>query len=86
MDNMDREVRKMIDGAYEKVLAMLTEKRAELDAVAELLLEKEVISHEDMTELLGERDGQAGAYDYDTIAQVEDIHTPEYKSPTPVAA
>jgi hypothetical protein len=36
-----------------------------------LLLEKEVISHEDMTELLGERDGQTAAYDYATLAQLE---------------
>ncbi len=70
-DDIDREVRRLIDGAYERVIAMLTEKRAELDAVAELLLEKEVISHEDMTSLLGERDGQDGAYDYDNIAQIE---------------
>ena len=70
-DDLDREVRKLIDGAYERVTAMLIEKRAELDAVAELLLEKEVISHEDMTALLGERDGQDGAYDYDKIAQIE---------------
>merc|ERR1712146_156770 len=71
-DDIDREVRSLIDGAYERVIAMLTEKRAELDAVAELLLEKEVISHEDMTSLLGERDGQDGAYDYGKIAQIEE--------------
>eukprot|EP01047_Picozoa_sp_COSAG01_P096632 COSAG01_NODE_27100_length_694_cov_1.189916_1_plen_56_part_00 len=49
--------------AYDSVMAMLTERREELDQVAELLLEKEVISHEDMTALLGERDGQDAAYD-----------------------
>ena len=70
-DDIDAEVRKLIDGAYVRVTEMLTEKRAELDAVAELLLEKEVISHEDMTTLLGERDGQDGAYDYDKIAQMD---------------
>ena len=84
MDDMDREVRKLIDGAYERVTVMLTEKRKELDLVAELLLEKEVISHEDMTELLGERDGQAGAYDYDTLAQIEDAD--EIATPIPAVA
>ena len=38
-------------------------------------MEKEVISHEDMTALLGERDGQDGAYDYDKIAQIEQADT-----------
>ena len=81
-DDIDREARRLIDGAYKRVKAMLVEKRAELDAVAELLLEKEVISHEDMTALLGERDGQDGAYDYDKIAQIEADPTPA----TPAAA
>ena len=86
-DDIDREVRSLIDGAYERVIAMLTEKRAELDAVAELLLEKEVISHEDMTSLLGERDGQDGAYDYDKIAQIETEQATADPTPaTPAAA
>ena len=86
-DDIDREVRRLIDGAYERVIAMLTEKRAELDAVAELLLEKEVISHEDMTSLLGERDGQDGAYDYDKIAQIETEQATADPTPaTPAAA
>jgi AFG3 family protein len=56
-------VRALVARAYDSVMAMLTERREELDQVAELLLEKEVISHEDMTALLGERDGQDAAYD-----------------------
>lgn len=70
-DEIDTEVRRLIQVAYDSVMELLTERRAEMDKVAELLLEKEVISHEDMTELLGERDGQTAAYDYATLAQLE---------------
>jgi hypothetical protein len=51
--------------------ALLTEHREKMDEVAELLLKKEVIGHEDMTAILGERAGQQAAYDYATLAQVE---------------
>merc|ERR1719454_2646473 len=71
-DLIDSEVRKLIKQAYDVVWELLSEKREELDKVAELLLEKEVISHEDMTELLGPRDGQDAAYDYATLAQLEE--------------
>merc|ERR1712146_543964 len=70
-DAIDEEVRRLVAKAYDTVMEMLSDKRAELEKVAELLLEKEVISHEDMTSLLGERDGQAMAYDYATLAQLE---------------
>eukprot|EP01050_Picozoa_sp_SAG11_P017977 SAG11_NODE_2653_length_3124_cov_2.301818_5_plen_69_part_00 len=51
-------------------MTLLSEKREQLDAVSELLLEKEVIGHEEMTALLGERSGQDAAYDYATLAQL----------------
>merc|ERR1719162_1498159 len=70
-DLIDSEVRALIDKAYQSVTALLIEHREKMDEVAELLLEKEVIGHEDMTAILGERAGQHAAYDYATLAQVE---------------
>ncbi|KAJ2743031.1 AAA ATPase afg3 [Coemansia sp. BCRC 34301] len=52
---IDEEVRKMITDAYAATLALLTEKRASVEKVAQLLLKKEVLGREDMLELLGPR-------------------------------
>ncbi|KAJ2891600.1 AAA ATPase afg3, partial [Coemansia aciculifera] len=52
---IDEEVRKMITDAYAATLALLTEKRAAVEKVAQLLLKKEVLGREDMLELLGPR-------------------------------
>jgi AFG3 family protein len=41
---LDNEVRKMITSAYERTRNLLTEKRGEVEQVAQLLLEKEVIT------------------------------------------
>ncbi|KAJ2548830.1 AAA ATPase afg3, partial [Coemansia sp. RSA 1933] len=52
---IDQEVRKMITDAYTATLKLLTEKRAEVEKVAQLLLKKEVLGREDMLNLLGKR-------------------------------
>jgi len=67
-DTIDAEVRALSQKAYASTLALLKEKREMLDAVAELLIEKEVIGHEELTRLCGERAGQDAAYDYATLA------------------
>jgi len=67
-DTIDAEVRALTAKAYDSVLRLLTEKRENLDAVAKLLIEKEVIGHEELTRLCGERAGQDAAYDYATLA------------------
>jgi AFG3 family protein len=52
---IDEEVRKIINGAYDRTVQLLTDKKAEVEKVAMLLLEKEVIGREDMIGLLGPR-------------------------------
>ncbi|KAJ2919269.1 hypothetical protein MD484_g1131, partial [Candolleomyces efflorescens] len=52
---LDGEVRKMITDAYERTRTLLTEHRGDVEKVAKLLLEKEVITREDMINLLGKR-------------------------------
>ncbi|KAJ6519700.1 ATP-dependent metallopeptidase Hfl [Mycena sanguinolenta] len=52
---LDSEVRKMITTAYERTRKLLTEHRENVIKVAELLLEKENITREDMIRLLGKR-------------------------------
>jgi len=52
---IDEEVRDIISKAYQRTLTLLREKKNEVGRVASLLLEREVISREDMVELLGPR-------------------------------
>jgi AFG3 family protein len=52
---IDEEVRDIVNAAYEHTVQLLTDKREQLELVAQRLLEKEVLSNADMVELLGER-------------------------------
>jgi AFG3 family protein len=52
---IDESVRKLIEKAYSRTMNLLTEKKNEVEKVAQLLLEKEVIGREDMVRLLGDR-------------------------------
>ncbi|TFK12265.1 methionine-R-sulfoxide reductase B2, mitochondrial [Platysternon megacephalum] len=52
---IDEEVRNLINGAYERTVTLLMEKKAYVEKVALRLLEKEVIDKSDMVELLGPR-------------------------------
>jgi cell division protease FtsH len=51
----DEEVRGLLDQAYQRALALLTEKRETLDRIAEHLVEREEIDGRAITELLAER-------------------------------
>ncbi len=52
---IDVEVKRMIEDVRERARTMLTEKRDLLEALAQALLEKEVLGPKDLIELLGER-------------------------------
>lgn len=52
---MDLEAREMVTKMYARTKAILEDKRELLIAVAERLLEKEVITHDDLVEILGAR-------------------------------
>ena len=52
---IDEEARKMIEDAYKRTIALLTEKKAEVEAVAKELLEKEIIFKADLERLIGKR-------------------------------
>ncbi|RKP02884.1 hypothetical protein CXG81DRAFT_6839, partial [Caulochytrium protostelioides] len=52
---IDEEVRSIIEQAHARTTALLTEKREQVEAVARLLMEKEVIGREDIIALLGPR-------------------------------
>ncbi|NCC95486.1 MAG: ATP-dependent metallopeptidase FtsH/Yme1/Tma family protein [Synergistales bacterium] len=52
--SIDREVRSIIDGCYDKVRTILTENREKVDLVAQTLLEREVLDGKELAVLLGE--------------------------------
>jgi AFG3 family protein len=52
---IDQEVRKLIDEAYDKTKLLLQEKRADVEKLAEALLEKEVLFQSDVEALIGKR-------------------------------
>jgi len=52
---IDQEVREMIDTAYQRTIELLTEKKSEVEAIAQELLTKEIIFKSDIERLIGER-------------------------------
>ncbi len=52
---IDEEVRKLIDTAYKRTVALLTEKREQLNKIAEALLAKEILFKTDLDDLIGKR-------------------------------
>ena len=63
---MDDEARAMVDAAYQRTVELIRERKEEVEKVANLLLEKETITHDDMIELIGERpfDGDSQYLEY----------------------
>ncbi|KDQ12937.1 hypothetical protein BOTBODRAFT_112270 [Botryobasidium botryosum FD-172 SS1] len=68
---LDSEVRKMITDAHSRTHALLTEKRADVEKVAQRLLEKEILTREDMIELLGKRPFEGRSDDMDKYLDEE---------------
>ena len=52
---MDEEARSVVNAAYQRTLALIREKKQQVEAVAMFLLEKETITHDDVFDLIGPR-------------------------------
>jgi AFG3 family protein len=52
---MDEEARAIVDAAYQRTVALIRERKGDVERVANLLIEKETITHDDMVDLIGER-------------------------------
>jgi cell division protease FtsH len=50
---IDEEISKLIETQYQRAVSILTENRDKLDALAQKLLDKEVIFREDLEEIFG---------------------------------
>ena len=52
---MDEEARSIVEEAYRQTVELITDKKAEVEALAKLLLEKETITNDDVVDAIGER-------------------------------
>lgn len=52
---MDEEAKRIVDEAYQRTLDLLREHKDDVEKVAQMLLEKETITHDDVLELIGPR-------------------------------
>ncbi|KAF8525174.1 ATP-dependent metallopeptidase Hfl [Hysterangium stoloniferum] len=77
---LDNEVRKMINIAHKRTTELLIDKRDAVEKVAQRLLEKEVLTREDMIALLGKRPFANRA---DEMDKWLDIHGPGQKQAPP---
>ncbi len=78
---IDAEISKIIEAEYERAIKILSENRDKLDALANLLLEKEVIFKENVEEIFGKRPWDKEETE-DTTAEVVASTTPEEMTPT----
>ncbi|KAG1875622.1 ATP-dependent metallopeptidase Hfl [Suillus subalutaceus] len=79
---LDSEVRKMIIGAHQRTTELLTLHRESVEKVAQLLLKKEVITREDMIDLLGKRPFAHKSDDMDKW--LDDNRGHERSAPAPI--
>ena len=54
-EKIDQEVKRIIDNAYNRTKKLLTEKKEELEKIANKLLEKEILFQNDLEKLIGKR-------------------------------
>ena len=54
-EKIDSEVKRIIDNAYNRTKKLLTEKREQLEKIANKLLEKEILFQNDLENLIGKR-------------------------------
>jgi AFG3 family protein len=52
---MDEEAKRIVDLAYTRTLNLIREKKEDVQKVADLLISKETITHDDVVELIGDR-------------------------------
>jgi cell division protease FtsH len=67
---VDEEVRRIVEEAHKEVVALLTEKRAQLDGLAQALLEHETLDEDDAYAAAGVEHEPSAASDLAAAAKV----------------
>lgn len=80
---MDEEARSIVNEAYERTLQLMRDKKAQVEAVANLLLDKETVTHDDLVALIGERPFPGDpAYQQFVRQKLQGVHKDEKTTPT----
>ena len=86
---IDKEVRIIVEEAYQRTLKLMEDKKEQVKLVAECLLEKETITNLDVTRLIGERPYSSGK-EYDAYVKngwqkplADEVKEKENKDATP---
>ncbi len=68
---IDREISKLVEGAYQRAIKILTENKDKLKKLANLLLEKEVIFSEDLESIFGKRPFESANEEAELVVDAE---------------
>ncbi|MEL6769536.1 MAG: ATP-dependent zinc metalloprotease FtsH [Bacteroidota bacterium] len=71
---IDAEVKRVVDGVHERAHRLLRERNEEFEALAQALLEKEVLNENDLKEVLGERPYKRPIYDQAVDAEQQPVN------------
>ena len=76
---IDEEVRRIVSEAYERTRNMILEKKEQVQAIAEELLQKEILFQSDLERLIGKRPFESKAFEEirDVISVQEPVAVPE---------
>jgi cell division protease FtsH len=75
---IDDEVRALVDTAYKRTLHLLTEKKEQVDKLAQALLEREVLHQQDVEDLLGKRPyGEKKIFSEGEMTEENPVSNPE---------
>jgi AFG3 family protein len=75
---MDEEARSIVDDAYQRTLALIRDRKAEVEKVAIRLLERETVTHDDIVDLIGSRPYEGDAQ-YKEFVSSRFVHDQEEK-------
>jgi cell division protease FtsH len=78
---IDQEVRELIDTAYNRTIALLTEKKAEVESIALELLDKEIIFKSDLDRIIGKRPFEEDEQITATIAAANQTDLEKHETP-----
>ena len=69
----------IVDDAYKRTLELLRDKKEEIETVANLLLEKETITHDDIVECIGPRPFKGDPAYEEFLARKKDMKKHEHE-------
>ena len=78
---IDEEVHKLIEDLFVETKKLLVEKREQLESIAQELLQKEVIFHDDLTRLLGKRPFETKEQQETAASFSPNLNQPEIAAP-----